>query len=342
MRFTTVTLSFVLALAFLAPKTVHADVAVAADMTKAAGDFLVSLNPEQKAKATFELKSDERENWHFIPKDRNGLPFKQMTGPQRELAKKLLQSALSKEGYGKVTNIMSLELVLFDLENKSPKRDPELYYISIFGKPARNGTWGWRVEGHHMSANFTVVAGKEVSGTPSFLGSNPGEVKDGSRKGVRVLGNEEDLGRQLAKSLSAEQRKTAIYSQEAPKDILTGSMRKVKPLETAGLPQAQMTKDQTDQLMKLINEYLNRNRAPLAAADLKKIKNAGIEKIYFAWAGGMERGEPHYYRIQGPTFLMEYDNTQNDANHVHAVWRDFENDFGEDILRKHYEQTPHP
>jgi len=193
-----------------------------------------------------------------------------------------------------------------------------------------------------MSANFTVVAGKEVSGTPSFLGSNPGEVKDGSRKGVRVLGNEEDLGRQLAKSLSAEQRKTAIYSQEAPKDILTGSMRKVKPLETAGLPQAQMTKDQTDQLMKLINEYLNRNRAPLAAADLKKIKNAGIEKIYFAWAGGMERGEPHYYRIQGPTFLMEYDNTQNDANHVHAVWRDFENDFGEDILRKHYEQTPHP
>ena len=341
MKFTHVTTSLLLAIAWMAAEPVRG-ASPAAEMAKAANDFLGSLKPEQHTKASFDLKGDEHANWHFIPQARNGLPFKEMTTPQRNLAKKLLKSGLSKDGYGKATNIMSLELVLFDLENKSPKRDPELYYVSIFGKPERSESWGWRVEGHHLSINFTIAGGKEISATPSFLGSNPGEVKEGPRKGVRVLGNEEDLGRQLVKSFSEDQKKTVIFSKDAPKEVLTGNMRKVKPLEIAGLPQTQMTKDQTENLLKLIKEYLRRNRAEVAEVDLARIKKAGIDKIYFAWAGGVERGEPHYYRIQGPTFLMEYDNTQNDANHVHAVWRDFENDFGEDILKKHYEQSRHP
>ncbi len=341
MKFTHVTTSLLLAIAWMAAEPVRG-ATPATEMAKAANDFLGSLKPEQQTKASFDLKGDEHANWHFIPQARNGLPFKEMTTPQRNLAKKLLKSGLSKDGYGKATNIMSLELVLFDLENKSPKRDPELYYVSIFGKPERSESWGWRVEGHHLSINFTIAGGKEISATPSFLGSNPGEVKEGPRKGVRVLGNEEDLGRQLVKSFSEDQKKTVIFSKDAPKEVLTGNMRKVKPLEIAGLPQTQMTKDQTENLLKLIKEYLSRNRSEVAEVDLARIKKAGIDKIYFAWAGGVERGEPHYYRIQGPTFLMEYDNTQNDANHVHAVWRDFENDFGEDILKKHYEQSRHP
>jgi hypothetical protein len=313
----------------------------AKEMAEAANEFLASLKPEQQAKALFELKSDERANWHFVPKDRAGLPLKEMTEEQRGLAHAILDSALSQRGFVKVTTIMSLELVLFDLENKSPKRDPGLYYVSVFGKPGATNTWGWRFEGHHLSINFTIVDGKEISATPSFFGSNPGEVKDGPHKGLRVLASEEDLGRQLVKSFSDEQRKVAIFSTNAPKDILTGNSREAKVLDLAGLPQTKMTKEQSELLMKLIKEYLFRDRFEIVEADLGKIEKAGLDKIYFGWAGGLERGEPHYYRIQGPTFLMEYDNTQNGANHVHCVWRDFENDFGEDVLKKHYEQTKH-
>ncbi len=313
----------------------------AGEMAKAATDFLKGLQPEQQTKASFDLKSEERENWHFIPKPRNGLPLKEMTQKQRSLAYALLKSGLSDRGYGKATNIMSLELVLFDMENKSPKRDPELYYVSIFGKPGAREPWGWRVEGHHLSINFTIADGKNISVTPSFLGSNPGEVKEGARIGVRILGNEEDLGRELLKSFSPEQKHWAIFSTDAPKEVVTGSARKVKALDVVGIPQPKMTGQQSALLMKIVREYLFRYRTELAGTDLAKIEKVGVDKIYFAWAGKEERGEPHYYRIQGPTFLMEYDNTQNDANHVHAVWRDFENDFGEDILRKHYEQTKH-
>ena len=341
MKFTKAAFSLALTFVWLHATSILA-ATPAAEMARAATDFLSSLKPEQHAKAAFDLKNDERQNWHFIPKPRNGLPLKEMTPPQRSLALALLKSGLSDRGYGKATNIMSLELVLFDMENKSPKRDPELYYLSIFGKPGASEPWGWRVEGHHLSINFTIADGKNISVTPSFLGSNPGEVKEGPRKGVRILGNEEDLGRELLKSFSTEQKKSAIFSTDAPKEVVTGSARKVKALEVVGIPQTKMTKAQSALLMKIVREYLFRYRTELAGTDLAKIEKAGLDKIYFAWAGKEERGEPHYYRIQGPTFLMEYDNTQNDANHVHAVWRDFENDFGEDILQKHYEQTRHP
>lgn len=314
----------------------------AEEMAEAANDFLASLKPDQQTNAVFDLKSDERMNWFFVPKDRAGLSFKQMTKAQRNLAHALLDSGLSQRGYVKATTIMSLELVLFDLENKSPKRDPGLYYVSIFGKPGATNSWGWRVEGHHLSINFTIANGKDISTTPSFFGSNPGEVKEGRRKGVRALANEEDLGRKLVKSFSNEQMKVVIFSTNAPKEVITGNSRKAKALELDGLPQEKMTVEQRELLMKLIKEYLFRHRFEIVEADLAKIEKAGVEKIYFAWAGGIERGEPHYYRIQGPTFLMEYDNTQNDANHVHTIWRDFENDFGADILKSHYEKARHP
>jgi hypothetical protein len=238
---------------------------------------------------------------------------------------------------------MSLEPVLKELE--APRgtmvRDWELYYFSVFGKPEAVGTWGWRVEGHHLSANFTIIKGELFSGTPSFMGTNPAEVRQGPRKGLRVLAEDEDLGRALVKTLNEDQRKTVIFDSTAPKEIITSNKPKVMPLETAGLPGSKMTKEQAAQLMDLVKAYVNRLRGDLAENDLKKIEKAGWQKVYFAWAGGTEKGDPHYYRVQGPTFLIEYDNTQNDANHIHAVWRDFDNDFGEDLLRKHYQETPH-
>lgn len=312
-------------------------------MAAAANKFLESLTPEQRAKATFDFKNNERSNWFFIPKVRQGLTIKGMTQPQRALAHTLLRSGLSAQGYDKATNIMGLEPVLKELEGASGAmvRDWELYYFSIFGKPEATGTWGWRVEGHHLSANFTIVKGELFAGTPSFLGSNPAEVRQGPRKGFRVLADDEDLGRALIKALNEEQRKTAIYDATAPKDVITGNKPKVTPLDTAGLAAAKMTKEQLSQLASLVKVYVNRLRGEVAETDLKKIEKAGWERVYFAWAGGLEKGDPHYYRVQGPTFLIEYDNTQNNANHIHAVWRDFDNDFGEDLLRKHYQEVPH-
>lgn len=309
-----------------------------AELAVAANNFLAALTAEQRSKTVFELKSDERVNFHFVPRTRNGLPFKEMTPAQKHLAHGLLNSVLSHRGFYKVATLMSVEQVLFELENNAAHRDADLYYVSIFGTPGRD-VWGWRIEGHHLSMNFTVRDDTVLATTPSFIGINPAEVRSGPRKGLRVLAVEEDLGRQLAKSLDEDQRKVGIFSTTAPRDIITGAARKVKPLEPAGLPATQLNSEQRELLKKLIQEYVYRHRTEIAEADRKRIEAAGWQNITFAWAGGLESGEEHYYRIQGPTFVLEYDNTQNNANHIHTVWRDFENDFGVDALRKHYEQA---
>jgi hypothetical protein len=316
----------------------------AEEMAGAANNFLATLTPEQKTKATFDFKGDERANWHYIPKLRKGLTFKEMTPVQNRLANALLATGLSQRGFAQTSTIMSLEQILREMEG--PKgamvRDEELYYVSIFGTPGAKEPWGWRVEGHHLSLNFTVIKSNEITATPFFVGTNPGEVRQGPRKGLRVLAAEEDQARALVKSLTDEQKKTAIYADDAPKEVLTAAQRRVKPLPTAGLSAAKMTKEQNDALLKLVKEYVQRCRPELADSDLEKIQKAGWDKVVFAWAGGIEKGEGHYYMVQGPTFLLEYDNTQNNNNHVHAVWRDFANDFGEDLLKKHYAETPHP
>jgi hypothetical protein len=312
-----------------------------AEMAAAANNYLNALTPEEKAKGVFDFKDAERTNWHFIPRARKGLPIKEMTQEQRLLAHALLASGLSHRGYGKAVSIMSLEAVLAELEKgKGPARDPEMYFFSIFGKPGGNDPWGWRVEGHHLSLNFTANgATTDPAMTPSFFGTNPGEVREGPRTGTRILGAEEELGRQLVKSLNEEQRKSAIILPEAPKDIINVPGRNdTKP---QGVPQSKMSPEQTALLTKLIHEYLDRHRPDVAGDEWAKIEKSGLGGVYFAWAGGLERGEPHYYRVQGNTFVLEYDNTQNGANHVHSVWREFGNDFGADILKAHYEDA-HP
>lgn len=309
------------------------------DMYAAADAFLDALDKEQKEKAMFEFKDDERLNWHYIPRERNGLPIKEMRPDQVQLAFALLGSALSNDGFRKTAKTMSLERILWELENKAARRDAELYFVSIFGAPSKEKTWGWRFEGHHLSINFTIVDGKKISGTPIFFGANPGEVKEGPRKGLRVLEREEDLGRAVVKSLNKEQAAKAIIGDEAPKDIFTTADRKVSPLEPKGILMSELDKEQRAMLVKLIQEYVFTHRLDLAREDMTKIREAGFGKVSFAWMGSLEPGEGHYYRVQGPTFLLEYDNIQNGANHPHAVWRDFDGDFGEDLLRKHHAEA---
>jgi hypothetical protein len=311
-----------------------------AEMAAAANNLLATLSPEQKQKATFEFPDEERKNWHFIPRVRKGLPLKEMTYEQRLLAQGLLASGLSSRGYTKAVSIMSLEAVLAVLEKDKvggAVRDPENYFVSIFGKPGI-APWGWRVEGHHLSLNYAIAGDGAPSMTPSFFGTNPGEVRSGPRTGTRILGVEEDLGRALVKSLSEEQRKTAMVLTEAPKEILNDPKR-VDPTKPEGLPQSQLTADQSATLVKLIKEYLFRCRPEVAAEDWAKIEKAGLDKLHFTWAGGLELGQPHYYRVPGGNFVLEYDNTQNDANHVHSIWRDFDHDFGGDALKAHLDSA---
>ena len=312
----------------------------AAIMSDTAKTFLASLTPEQRALATFQFQDEQRFDWHFIPKPRKGLPLRAMTPAQKHLAQALLSAGLSQRGYIKASTIMSLEEVLRVMEkDDGERRNPEGYFFSIFGEPSESGTWGYRVEGHHVSLNFTLVKGK-VIGAPTFFGANPAEVREGPRKGLRVLGREEDLGRAVITSLDPAQKKIAIVDKEAYKDILTMASRKAALAgQPSGLAVARMNANQKQLLTDLLDEYCYNLPETLALVRLDQIKKAG-DNLYFAWAGSEQPGGPHYYRVQSQSFLIEYDDTQNNANHIHSVWRDFNGDFGLDLLQQHY-QTSH-
>ena len=308
-------------------------------MTESANRFLATLTPEQRAKATFPLDDPERVKWFYVPIERKGLPLREMSPYQKHLASALLSAGLSQAGYIKAVTIMSLEDVLREMEKDSgERRNPEKYYFSIFGTPSDTGTWGYRVEGHHVSQNYTVANGHVVD-APSFFGTNPAEVRQGPRSGLRVLAAEEDLGREVIASLDAEQKKTAIVDAKAYPDVLTTNSRKAALAgQASGLSASKMNAKQFDRLMALMEEYARSLPEQAAAAREEQIKKAG-KNIFFAWAGGVNKGDPHYYRIQTPAFLIEYDCTQDNANHIHSVWRDFNGDFGEDLLKEHYQAS---
>jgi hypothetical protein len=237
---------------------------------------------------------------------------------------------------------MSLEDVLRILENDNgERRNPEKYYFSIFGEPGEKTAWAFRIEGHHISQNFTAVNGHVIAG-PSFFGANPAEVRQGPRKGLRALGREEDLARDLLQALSPEQKKVVIVDATAYPDILTAASRKAALNgQPSGLAVAKMSTQQRAKLEALVSEYVHDVPDDIAQSRAEQAQREA-DKMYFAWAGVEQKGGPHYYRIQAPSFLIEYDNTQNDANHIHSVWRDFENDFGQDVLKQHYESSHHP
>ena len=312
----------------------------AAEMAVAAQQFLAKLDASQRARSTIAFGDEERLNWHYIPRDRRGVPFKGLTPAQREAAEGLLRSGLSDDAVRKAAGIRRLEEVL-RAQSGSPLRDPEAYYVSLFGAPAAKAEWGWRMEGHHLSLNFTLRAGRVVSTTPFFFGANPATVREGQQKGTRLLAAEEEMGRALLKSFEGAQRQKAVIQASAPADIITGASRKAQLGPPVGVPMREMTPAQAKMLTDLIGLYAHRLRKELAEPELAKLRAAGMENICFGWAGGSEPGQPHYYRIHGPTFVIEYDNTQDNANHIHTVWRDFDRDFGLDPLRAHYLTSPH-
>ncbi|MFM7317354.1 MAG: DUF3500 domain-containing protein [bacterium] len=298
-------------------------------MASSAERLVASIDDAQKAKINFPFDTPERLNWHFIPRERKGLSIKEMTPAQRSLAFGLVSSGVGSSGFQKVTTIMSLEQILRDLEQgKGPVRDPELYFVSIFGTPAATGKWGWRFEGHHLSMNVTVEDGKILSATPVFFGSNPGEVKTGPRKGLRTLGDIEDAALRVVQALNPDQAKKAIVAEKAPSDIRGANTPQAPTDAPVGLAFGDMNGDQQKMMQKLVESFAGEMPIEVSKAWMDEIIAAGPEKVHFAWQGPADLASPHGFRVQGPTFIIEFNNTQNNANHIHAGWRSMLGDFG--------------
>ncbi len=315
-------------------------------MASAANNLLASLDADQRKTLMLDMGDAERVDWHFIPKERKGLSMLDMSPDQHHLLHALLSASLSRTGYGKTTTVMSLEAVLRKIEEAAggnpftSMRDPLRYHVTFFGAPSEDGDWGWSFEGHHVSLNFTVVAGDATASTPLFLGANPHRVPSGPREGLRALGREEDLARTLLESLDDEQRKKAVVGDEAPRDIFSSNQPRVKRQVPRGVPASALSEEQRELLDALIDEYAGNVPPDLAAKRRAQVKAAG-NAIHFAWMGPDEPGAPHYYRVQAPDFVIEYDNVQNAANHSHTVWRDFDGDFGRDLLAEHHRDYEH-
>ncbi len=320
----------------------------AEEMATAATRLLASLPAEQQALAVFPLADSERTNWHFIPDfaieprhGRAGLRLDAMSDASQLYTHGLLNAALSHRGYLTATSIMALEKVLAELEQDAEKRDPGRYYLCIFGTPAATGTWAWRFEGHHMSLNITIRDGKMFSVTPTFFGSNPGEVRQGAHEGMQVLAPFEQLAFDLLATLTPAQTKLAVVSPAAPKEVLTSDQPQVDRqtlLPQVGLPSTEMTPAQQKLLLTLVQTYAAAYRPEILAKTTHAQQLDDPSGWTFAWYGATAKGGGHYYRIQSATFVLEFANVQNNANHIHAVWRDFDGDFGRDLLGEHFRE----
>lgn len=321
---------------------VTTELALSADMAESARRFLSALTPQQRARAVFAVTSDERLRWHYVPQPRPGIAFKELSDAQRALAFGFLSTAVSRRGFLKATSIMALDEVLRRRDGSSI-RDAGAYFLCVFGEPSTSATWGFRVEGHHLSLNLTLVDGQRPVESPAFFGANPARVPSGLLLAdTRVLGREEDLGFQLLTSLDTAQRKAAVFQAAAPDDILTGPRAKLTMLP--GLTADRMTPAQRKLLDALLEEVSGSLPRELAERERARIAAAAPADLFFTWAGGAASGQPHYFRLAGPAFIYEFDNTQASANHVHSVWhaRDLAGgDFGLDLLRQHYTQS-HP
>ncbi len=306
-----------------------------------ANALINALNDQQKKKALFSFDEMNRYDWHYVPGSmlpRTGLAVKDMDSTQQMAFYELLHSFLSEQGFQRTKDIMSFEYLLKEMEPNNPHRIPGNYFVSIYGHPGEDSVWGWKYTGHHLALNFTMVKDK-LAFAPFFFGSNPGEVKEGPKKGMRIIKDEEDLAFELVNSLSAEQKKTGVFQLKAFTDVVTTNAAQVAPLKPVGLLLKDLNKDQKNLVNKILVAYLSSMPQRIANARMNLVRTEDMNDIRFGWAGGLVKGEPHYYRIQGKTFLIEFDNTQNNANHIHMVWRDFNGDYGADLLKEHYQQS---
>jgi len=314
----------------------HSHNPASAEMTVAAKTFLGSLDDSQKKAAQFSFQTDERENWHFVPMTRQGLRLDAMKPHQQQLAFGLLATGLTQRGFMTAVQVMTLEQILADRGEDPEHRNPQKYFVAIFGNPSEDKPWGWRFEGHHLSLNFTL-SGDHALGVPMFFGTNPAELKTGPLKGLRPLGEIEDLARNFAQELY-DAKLSPVFSDQAPKEILTSQDRTAKAQKIEGITSDQLDGEQIKKLYGIIDSVAELKRPEVYKEALQKIHSSQRKKINFAWGGSLEKGKAHYFRLQGTDFLIEYANTQNNANHAHLVWRDLKNDFGRDVLKAHYEQ----
>ena len=316
------------------------------EMVAHAKAWLGLLDSQQLESACFAFNSDERLNWHFVPRERLGLPLKAMNLQQRQAAYVLLQTGLSHEGYLKATTIMGLESVLHELERdrsgNDDRRDPEKYWFSVFGTPSGYKPWGWRLEGHHLSVNFSSVDGAVAAATPLFLGASPAEIRSGPRAGQRVLAAEEDLARKLIMSLQDNHAEKSVMLSKAPEEVFTVPDASLELGSPEGVFGKEMTPPQQVLFQQVVEQVVRTLRGELADDVRVAISGDALREVSFAWAGSFERGKGHYYRIHGPSFIIEYDNTQNEANHAHIVWHSLHDNFGLDTLRRHYESEHAP
>lgn len=308
--------------------------ATASALAASAAALLKALDSGARAEAQLAFQSADREDWHYVPRRRAGLPIGSMDSDERAAAHALLRAGLSPEGYRKLEGVLLLESILGPLEGNPAFRDPGRYHLALFGDPGK-APWGFRFEGHHLSLNFTQ-AGQAVSTTPAFFGANPAEVPSGPQKGLRVLAAEEDLARALLASLTDAQRKRAVIAATAPLDLVTEASRRAALASFEGLPAAEMTPPQRAALLRLAGVYAHNFPDDIAHGHLERIERAGVERLHFAWAGSAEPRQAHYYRIHGPTHLIEYDNRGGD--HIHTVFRDLQNDFGDSLLAQHLQR----
>jgi hypothetical protein len=308
-----------------------------ATMAALVAAFVESLSEEQRRRTLWPFDKEERFNWHYVPRDRAGLPIQAMSGASKTTLHDLLRHALSEAGYQKAVDVMSLEEPLGLIENHQRfYRHPENYSVTVFGMPGRL-PWGWRIEGHHLSLNFTAVTEELFGVTPAFWGANPARVPDGyPMAGHRALGRETDLSYELIRGLGEAERERAIIASSSLGNIITTPGREDALRERQGLPLAAMPEAMRNLALGLLETYAGNLRGELAAAEVARVREAGVDQLHFAWGGPLEEGHPNYWRLHGPITLIEYDNTQNNANHIHSVWHDLTNNFGRDLLREHY------
>lgn len=324
-----------------------------AEIRKAAVAFLNGLDPESRKNAVFAMDDKERRAWSNLPATsfkREGVSFKEMSPEQRSLAHRLLQSTLSSQGYLKTTGIMHLDELLKQMAaqrrpNNTPMFGHDLYWIGIFGDPAKDKSWGWQLDGHHLALNITVV-GEEVAVRPAFMGSDPVRMPSGTYAGWYVQRGEDEKGRKLFDSLDEQQCSKAIIDAVAPRDVITGPTRGDQLKTPTGLPASELNAAQLRLLKSLISEYVHNFEHNIAHIQMDRIMESGWEKLHFAWAG-TEDNKPYYYRVHGPTVIIEFDNhyppgrNSGAVNHIHTVFREPGNDYGEDLLRKHLLESPH-
>jgi hypothetical protein len=309
----------------------------ARDMGRAAGAWLAALDQRQQREAQLDWTSRLRESWHYVPRSRPGVALKAMNAAQTAAAWDLLGSLLSARGLDQVRGQLAIERILGELSGSPSFRDPGNYALVVFGDPAGSAPWAWRFEGHHLSLSVLVAPGHGVAVTPAFFGANPAQVPRGhAHGGFRLIGAEEDAAFSLIQSLDGGLRTQAVIADRALGDIVSGPGRELDLKRFEGVPLARLNEAQRGGILRILELYAGTMRQEIAAAALAKVREAGLETLHFAWAGSLARGRPHYFRVHGPTALVEYDNTQDGANHVHSVWIDPQALFGRDLLKAHY------